>query len=361
MEPKPHIYIVGSGTAGTFLSFRLLSKGFHVTLVDEQIDWQRKSTTDATWQQYFGLVALNDLWTIEAYPSEIVEIFRTTSQSSLKGRTIGYPCRKGIGGNSNINAMMHDIGHVSVFNSYWPKSWNAELILKYEKMVDELLTPYKHKLSGNMNLILEDALEIAKKENAARSVVKNGSFTIAASGLQRLRLIKVLEKLPQTAYERLMLVKGSVSRLVIQGSSVTGLLLANGDHMPISGRSKVVLCCGAVKTPTILYNSLPKPAFTHKQEDSVRNSIGKVALDHFTLPYVCFGNWHKAWKSSLTRPLNGVHGWIFLDADGNLHKDDAKIPPRYLICLLSTMIDHDFAYFAYFALLNFMNSCIERS
>lgn len=322
-----HAFVVGSGTSGTFLAYRLLMTGFDVTLIDEEVD-VKKSSDELWWETFFGLTPLANLWTFEACESSSVRIFRTAPQKALKDRSIGYPCKTGIGGNSGINAMMHDVGHDSVYNEHWPAAWNAEVIRKYNSMVDEILPPYHQASSGNMGQILHDLKQAAKSESATKAVTTNYPCCMTPTGRKRQRLIKVLEKLPSKAYERLTLIKGVVNRITFNDSSAVSILMENGDSVAVGRRSKVFLCCGAVKSPTILYNSLSSGEGISSIASSLQSKIGERALDHFILPFVCFGNWRSQWKDSVSKPINGVHGWVFLDKSGQLHKDDSPLPPR---------------------------------
>lgn len=331
-----HVFVLGSGTSGTFLAYRLLMTGFSVTLIDEEVDL-KKSSDELWWETFFGLTPLADLWTFEACESSSVSILRTTPQKALKDRSIGYPCKTGIGGNSGINAMMHDVGHDFVYNQYWPTAWNASVIRKYSSMVDEILPPFRQASSGNIGRILHELEQSAKSQSATKAVTTSYPCCMTPTGRKRQRLIKVLEKLPSKAYERLTLIKGAVNRIAFNDSSAVSILMENGDNVAVDRRSRVFLCCGAVKSPTILYNSLSPGEGINSTASSIRNVIGERALDHFILPFVCFGNWRSQWKDTLTKPINGVHGWVFLDENGQLHKDDSPLPPRLVISGFMTL------------------------
>jgi choline dehydrogenase len=59
--------------------------------------------------------------------SHIVE---TLPQVYLFGRNIACPCGRGLGGSTNINAMMWTPGHRIIFDRYWPKEWNSTRLEK---------------------------------------------------------------------------------------------------------------------------------------------------------------------------------------------------------------------------------------
>jgi hypothetical protein len=342
---EKHIIVVGGGTAGTFLTFCLLKKGFRVTLIDEELDSPQHVSRNTSWQDYFGLAALEDLWTIEAEKSDNVEIFNTAPQKSLKNRVIGYPCRKGIGGNSNINAMMHGIGHEFVYDEYWPRPWSSDIVKQYEKSVDSMFFPSTLTTAGRMSNLFDHICKDASSKNASNAVVRDYLCCVSSSGKKRLKLIKLLEKLPEHTFEKLMLMKGKVTHCIMNGSKIASICV-NGEIMPIPENGHVVLCCGAVKSPEILHNTLTTFLHDAKNEKSSLSSAilelkrwtGRTALDHFILPYVCFGNWRASWPSSVETPLNGIHGWIFLDENGDYHNNDSKIPPRTQLILVDGSI-----------------------
>jgi choline dehydrogenase-like flavoprotein len=68
--------------------------------------------------------------------------------------------------------------------------------------------------------------------------------------------------------------------------------------------------------------------------------IGEHLQDHLVLPYMLLGNWASGWQNMHPKttpayagkpqfPLNGVHGWINLCADGEVWSDSCSDPPRY--------------------------------
>jgi hypothetical protein len=58
--------------------------------------------------------------------------------------------------------------------------------------------------------------------------------------------------------------------------------------------------------------------------------------DHLVLPYMLIGNWWTGWgihtkdtnndHRHVNDPINGVHGWVFLDSSGEIICDNNIIP-----------------------------------
>jgi choline dehydrogenase-like flavoprotein len=55
----------------------------------------------------------------------------TVPQEGLFSRKILYPCGSGVGGSSNINAMIFSAGHSAVFDRFWPPEWNSERVSRF--------------------------------------------------------------------------------------------------------------------------------------------------------------------------------------------------------------------------------------
>jgi hypothetical protein len=58
------------------------------------------------------------------------------------------------------------------------------------------------------------------------------------------------------------------------------------------------------------------------------------------LPYMLLSNWYDGWRlfhkegtpgyaGKPAYPLNGIHGWVNLTADGTVWSEQCEAPPRY--------------------------------
>lgn len=134
---------------------------------------------------------------------------------------------------------------------------------------------------------------------------------------------------------------------------------------------EIVLCCGAIYSPFLLSRSIiideifPIHSLESYGNNRVKNEdlstflsilssssspssfsffslpdIGSRLLDHTILPYIGIGNWwNQVKKLKLQQtdiydqetnnyPPNSIHGWIFLDKNGEIISNP-KIIPRY--------------------------------
>jgi hypothetical protein len=74
-------------------------------------------------------------------------------------------------------------------------------------------------------------------------------------------------------------------------------------------------------------------------------NLGNSFQDHFIVSHIYLGNWFTGWKTytvlssdtqqktMLPYPLNGVHGWVWLDATRNYLQDNQKDQVKYVTYL----------------------------
>ena len=109
LNPTPTFVIVGGGTSAVTLCCRLSEYGFDVLLIErgnKSVDEQNSL-----------------LWPFYSRHKETSLEHHSWPQKELLSRTITIPQGKGIGGTSNINAMIWEIGNKNVFDIFWPNKW----------------------------------------------------------------------------------------------------------------------------------------------------------------------------------------------------------------------------------------------
>jgi choline dehydrogenase len=124
MSKKCHI-VVGGGSSGIILCHKLLER-------DNVILIERGPSILESLQSHrcFKVLADPSLWYSSRQTNAAV--LRTTiPQKHLNGQKILYQQGYGLGGTSNVNAMILTGGHRSVYDLHWPKSWNSDLIDRY--------------------------------------------------------------------------------------------------------------------------------------------------------------------------------------------------------------------------------------
>ncbi len=129
VRPDSIHVIVGAGAAGLTLCLTLLQRSnCHVILIE-----QGQSALKGDDKSLF-LDPLN--WAGAAFTeSSLNTQTLTTEQKNLCGRRIMYPQGRGIGGTTNINAMIWTAGHRAIFDKQWPDQWSSVNINRYNSVV----------------------------------------------------------------------------------------------------------------------------------------------------------------------------------------------------------------------------------
>lgn len=113
--------IVGGGSSGMILCNQLLEKD-DVILVERGSKDPYSSSHSTQVPSLFPQAAV--------YSGEGTRAC-TMPQEALGHRLVLYPQGSGIGGTSNVNAMIWSAGHPAVFDNFWHKKWNSEAINRF--------------------------------------------------------------------------------------------------------------------------------------------------------------------------------------------------------------------------------------
>ena len=122
MANRCHV-VIGGGSAGVLLCQQLLEHGDDVILIE-------RGSKDPLSKRVALL--LPSQWPAAAFALAEATHNCTLPQSRLGMRQIKYPQGSGIGGTTNINAMIWSGGHPAVFDNYWPKIWNSKTMSRFK-------------------------------------------------------------------------------------------------------------------------------------------------------------------------------------------------------------------------------------
>ena len=119
--------VVGAGAAGLTLCLTLLQRSdCHIILIERGQPLLSQNDDSSSY-----LDPLN--WARSAYTSSRTSTqVLTSTQKNLCRRRIIYPQGRGVGGTTNINAMIWTAGHRAVFDTQWPEQWNSTVINRYD-------------------------------------------------------------------------------------------------------------------------------------------------------------------------------------------------------------------------------------
>lgn len=273
--------VVGAGSSGAVLANRLSEDaGVSVCLIEAG-----PRDTHPLIKIPLGLIGL-------AKSRKVNWLFNSTPQSGLKGRQIGVPRGKVLGGSSAINGMIYVRGHRQDYDD-----WASDGCIGWG--YDDVL-PYFKKSETNANTALNDAIH-GRNGPLCVSDLKDANamdhvFVDAAGRLQYhacddfntaepegVGIYQVTQKNgkrhstaaafldPVKFRKNLCIMTGQVVLgLSVRNLRVTGVILGTGR---VSARHEVILSAGAIGSPDILLRSGIGPGA------KVKEAGGQVVLD----------------------------------------------------------------------------------
>lgn len=341
----------------------------------------------------------------------------TAPVKALSMRQIYYPQSRGLGGTTNINALIFTLGHPQIFNSRWPTPWNAQFVAM---RLEEVLSNAQYSVNkissfGLVKRIIESNLN---PENSAPIMCKDklywdiptrnrGKDITAPTYLSTVRVTDeeydnrssatdIIKPIKDRKWPGRLTIMKDCQALRVIFDDRTSIGLSVRDRR-CSGRCNYLLCgskspadscrCGFIRlrpeaggeiilsagvfgSPRILALSglgpepPPQPVgdamryvmilsslftssndtthsfppLTVRDEASKRlptlEAIGQNLQDHCLLPLLFACNWWEGSNrffdlngvKSPKYPLNCIHGWLNLDKEGNVIRDNETTP-----------------------------------
>ncbi|MER9659326.1 choline dehydrogenase [Mesorhizobium sp. M0159] len=288
--------IIGSGSAGSAMAYRLSEDGKHSVIVIE----------------YGGsdigpLIQMPSALSIPLNMSLYDWGFASEPEPHLGGRVLATPRGKVIGGSSSINGMVYVRGHARDFD-HWAEQgatgWGFADVLPYFKRMEDSnggengwrghggpLTVQRGsrtnplygafvKAGRQAGFELTDDYNGAKQEGFGpmEQTIRGGRRWSAASAYLR----------PALSWKNVSLVKGFARRVIIENQRATGVEIEVRKRIQvIRARREVIVAASSINSPKILMLSGIGPG-QHLRENGIpvivdRPGVGRNLQDHMEL------------------------------------------------------------------------------
>jgi choline dehydrogenase len=319
--------IVGAGSAGCAIAYRLAEAGESVLVVEH-------GGTDAG--------PLIQMPAALSYPMNMKMYdwgYESEPEPHLGGRKLACPRGKVIGGSSSINGMVYVRGHAKDFD-HWAESgadgWSYADVLPYYKRM-EAWDDNGHggdpELRGNDgplhvtrgprdNPLFKAFVDAGKQAGYEATADYNGQkqegFGPMEQTVHKGRRWSAANAYlrPALKHENCTLINGLVERVVIEDGRATGVALSGGKT--VTAKREVILAASSINSPKILMLSGIGPA-AHLKEHGIdvvvdRPGVGQNLQDHLEL-YIQMAaskpvTLYKYWNL-MSKALIGAR-WLFL-------------------------------------------------
>ena len=293
MTGSTEYVVVGAGSAGSAITFRLAEAGHSVCVVEH-------GGSDAGPLIQMP-AAMSYLMSMSRYDWGYV----TEPEPHLGGRRLVCPRGKVVGGSSSINGMVYVRGHASDFD-HWAEAgaagWSFADVLPYYKRLENwdpggqggdpswrgASGPLHVTRGPRLNPLTRAFVEAGREIGYPVTPDYNGHQQEGLGPLdqtihkgQRWSAARAYLR-PAQKTGRVRLVRGLVERIIIEDGRATGVTLAGGRTLH-AGR-EVVLSAGAINSPKLLMLSGIGPA-AHLQGHGIatladRAGVGANLQDH---------------------------------------------------------------------------------
>ncbi len=315
--------IVGAGSAGAVLAYRLSASGRHSVLVLEAGGTERRL-----------YVQIPIGYGKTYYDAKVNWKYHTDPVAQLDNRVSYWPRGRVLGGSSSINAMVYVRGHVSDYEQWeraapgwgWQdveplfrrmENWQGAADVRRGKggplsvtdissQAHPLCNTYLHAAS-QLDLPLVDDYNAGTMEGATHYQITTSKGWRASTAQAYLR--------PAMRRTNVVVqIHAHVQRLVFEGDRARGVeYLQDGILRRVSARAEVILCAGAVNSPQLMQSSGLGPGQVLQDAGiKVRQhmpAVGEHLSDHLGADIVCrsrvptlnqeLGPWHGKLRAAL--------------------------------------------------------------
>jgi choline dehydrogenase len=288
--------IVGAGSAGCALAYRLSESGKHSVIVVEYGGSDIGPFIQMPAALSFPLNMSRYDWG-----------FRTEPEPHLGGRTLATPRGKVVGGSSSINGMVYVRGHARDFD-HWAevgaKGWGFADVLPYFKRMENVKGgeegwrgadgPLHVQRGSRLNPLYQTFIEAGREAGFEITEDYNGSkqegFGPMEQTIHQGRRWSAANAYLKPALKRqnVSLVRGFARRVVIENQRATGVEIeARNSIQVVKARREVILAASSINSPKLLLLSGIGPAEELRSLgiDVVadRPGVGRNLQDHLEL------------------------------------------------------------------------------
>lgn len=254
--------VVGAGSAGIIVAHRLANNGFKVALIEAG------SSKSNIWSDipgaYYKLINSNKFnWN-----------FKTLPEKKLNNRVIPCPRGKILGGSSAINGLIYIRGAKNDYNNWAYKTkseyWNYNNVLKRFKKHEKNknFKNFFHESSGEVgisfphynNKVIEKFMDLASKKFSYNADF-NGE-TLEGYGFYQLTMLNGVRSSTYKSFfkkinKNITIFSSSiVNKILFSNLKAIGVeYLFNDKLYNLFSNNEVIICAGAIGTPTILQRS----------------------------------------------------------------------------------------------------------
>ncbi|MBN9076884.1 MAG: choline dehydrogenase [Rhizobiales bacterium 65-79] len=294
--PEADYVIVGSGSAGSALAYRLSEDGRHSVIVIEY------GGTD-----YGPLIQMPAALSIPLNMSRYDWGFSSEPEPHLGGRVLATPRGKVLGGSSSINGMVYVRGHARDFD-HWAeegaRGWSFADVLPYYKRLETAHGgeagwrgtdgPMHVQRGSSRNPLFAAFIEAGRQAGFETTADYNGSkqegfgpMEQTIHGGRRWSAANAYLR-PALKRKNVSLVSGFARRVVVEGKRAVGVEIERRRKVEIvKARREVIVAASSINSPKLLMLSGIGPAAQLREHGievvADRPGVGRNLQDHLEL------------------------------------------------------------------------------